>query len=223
MSGTLWLLLAVGLIGGNARVAPRAAAFGALAFGLFLAVLCYVAAYEPVLQSNRALREARDAAVAGQPLLAEQRLREAAEADPLAAEPWRDLAELMLQTWEATGGTQALQTFREADAAAVRLEPNSATAWLVSGDWHLRVYRRNLARSDAQRAVASYEQAVRLYPNSGLCHARLALAYRVVGEPAQFAAAAEEALRLDRLTPHVDKKLPAALREELQRGLAAAP
>ena len=46
--------------------------------------------------------------------------------------------------------------------------------------------------------------------------AKLAEAYRAAGEPAAFRREAEAALRLDQLTPHPDKKLPAELRSRLR-------
>lgn len=223
VSGTLWLLLAVGLAGEGTRAAPRAAAFGVLTLALIAALACHQTAYEPVLQSRRALQEAQEAAGAGQGGQVETRLRAAAAADPMAADPWRDLAAVMLQTWEQTGSVQALERFREADAAAVQREPNSATAWHASGDWHLRIYERTRAPADAERAVASHSRAVALYPNSGRHRARLAEAHRAAGNGTLFRQEATEALRLDAITPHADKKLSDAVRQELERGVAAAP
>ncbi len=216
VSGTLWLLLAVGLMGDQPKRAPRTAAFGALGLALALAVACHQTAYEPVLQARRALEAGREAAAAGRLDQAEQWLRTATEADPLAADPWRDLAALMLQAWEHTGIPAALEAFREADAEAARREPNSAAAWFVSGDWHLRVHRQTGAAADADRAVTAYSRAVMLYPNSARHRAWLALAHRATGDQQSFEQEAVEALRLDRLTPHADKKLPDALRGELQ-------
>ncbi len=217
VSGTLWLLLAVGLAGDAPRDMPRAAAFAALTLALIAALVCHQTAYEPVLQSRRAMQEAREAAGAGQGEQVETWLRAAAAADPMAADPWRDLAAFMLQAWEQTGSVQALEKFREADAAVVQREPNSATAWRTSGDWRLRVYERTGSPEDAERAVAAHERAVALYPGSGQHHARLALAYRAAGKMALFRQEAAEALRLDGITPHADKKLPDAIREELKR------
>jgi cytochrome c-type biogenesis protein CcmH/NrfG len=68
------------------------------------------------------------------------------------------------------------------------------------------------------KAVEAYREAVSLYPNSALYRARLAEAYRAAGEPLAFRREAEAALRLDQLTPHRDKKLPAELRNRLLHG-----
>ncbi len=219
VAGTLWLLLALGLRGDAPRQAPRAAAFGALAFAFVLALACHQTAYGPVLQAQNASHAARDAVSAGRFDRAETWLRTAAEADPLAAEPWRDLASLALQTWQQTGDLKSLERFREADAAATKREPNSAAAWFASGQWHLTVYGKTQAMRDAERAVGSFQQAVAQYPNSGRYRAQLALAHDAAGDETAFEQQAREALRLDRLTPHADKKLPDQLRDELRRKL----
>ncbi|MDZ7616852.1 MAG: O-antigen ligase family protein [Patescibacteria group bacterium] len=223
VSGTLWLLLAVGLADERRRTTPRAAALGALVLTLIAALACHQTAYEPVLQSRAALQTAREEALAGRAQRVEECLRNAAVADPMAAEPWRDLAAYMLQAWEQTGSVHAMERFREADQATAQREPNSATAWHASGDWHLRVFERTGNPADAERAVASHARAVALYPNSGRHRARLAEAYQAAGNVTLFRQEAAEALRLDAMTPHTDKKLPDAVREQLERGAPAVP
>ncbi|MDY0168170.1 MAG: O-antigen ligase family protein [Thermoguttaceae bacterium] len=219
VAGTLWLLLAVGLQGDEPKAAPRTAAFGTLALALSLAVACHQTAYAPVLQSRHALQAARDAVSAGRIEEAERWLQAAAEADPLAAEPWRDLAALAMQIWEQTGNPQSIELFRHADAATTQREPNSAAAWFTSGQWQLRAYRVGGAAGDAEGAVASYRRSVDLYPNSSLYRAELAQAYDAVGDAKGFEREAAESLRLDQLTPHADKKLPGEMREGFQRRL----
>jgi hypothetical protein len=54
-------------------------------------------------------------------------------------------------------------------------------------------------------------------------HAKLAEAYRAAGDPSAFRQEAENALRLDDATPHLDKKLPAELRDRLSQGLKHTP
>ena len=58
--------------------------------------------------------------------------------------------------------------------------------------------------------------ATLLYPSSAMLHARLALASAEISEFGGAVIAAEEALRLDSLTPHRDKKLPESLRNRLE-------
>ena len=71
--------------------------------------------------------------------------------------------------------------------------------------------------------MADYHRAVELYPNSPLYQAKLAEACRAAGDWAGFRAAAAAALRLDQATPHLDKKLPAALRQRLSRESPSTP
>ncbi len=61
----------------------------------------------------------------------------------------------------------------------------------------------------------AYRRAVDLYPNSALNRANMAEAYLAAGDEVLFRSQAEYALWLDGITPHVDKKLPAAVRERL--------
>ena len=60
---------------------------------------------------------------------------------------------------------------------------------------------------------------MQLYPNSALYRAKLAEACRAAGDQPAFRREAEAALRLDNLTPHTDKKLPADVRNRLTEGL----
>ena len=73
------------------------------------------------------------------------------------------------------------------------------------------------------KAVAACSRAVKLYPTSARARAKLAEAYAAAGDQPAFRREAEEALRLDRETPHPDKKLPAELRESLLRELNLPP
>jgi hypothetical protein len=60
-------------------------------------------------------------------------------------------------------------------------------------------------------------KAAELYPNSAVNRAKLAIVLRAAGKEADYEAERRSALRLDELTPHLDKKLPAELRKSLQR------
>ena len=64
--------------------------------------------------------------------------------------------------------------------------------------------------------VKSTRTATRLNPTSAELHARLAHASAEISMYQDAVDEATEALRLDRLTPHRDKKLPAAVRERLE-------
>ena len=218
VAGTLWLLVALGLQGERPRNLHPAAAWTALAGAMALAVACYGTAYSPVLACQAQLRMAES-----DPARAVEHLEAAAAADPLANEPWRQLAAIQFENWWQAPDEQVFARFEEADAKTLKLAPNSAPAWLASGDWHFRAASKadsptgKPADEIRQKALAAYRRAVMLYPNGAVYRGKLAEAYRASGDMPAFRREAELALQLDGLTPHADKKLPADLRERLAR------
>jgi len=211
VAGTFWLLLAIGLQGRRSQAYGAGIAWAALAGAIALTVACYSTAYRPVLGCLAELRLADRL-----PTQAVEHLEAAAAADPLSAEPWQRLAAARFEAWRQAPSPAAFDRFEEADAKTLQLSPNSASTWLLSGDWY----------SDASandKAVAAYGQAVRLYPTSALSRAKLAEAYAAAGNRPAFRREAQAALRLDQATPHADKKLPAKLREKLRHDLGGTP
>ena len=231
VAGTLWLLLALGLGGRWPRVLPSYAAWSALTVGITLAVVCYLSAYNPVLNCQANLRLAERELRVSEPRLARaaEHLEAAAVADPLSAEPWRQLAAVNFEAWWQQPNQRAYRRFEQCSATALELAPNCAPAWLAAGDWYFRVYSRpdqpdrKIAGDALDKAVDAYRHAARLYPNSAVYRAKLAEAYRAAGDQSAFRQEAEIALRLDDATPHLDKKLPAELQGRLSRGLNHAP
>jgi hypothetical protein len=73
-------------------------------------------------------------------------------------------------------------------------------------------YRANIV--EATRAAS------RLYPTNAALHARLAEASAEIGMFGDAVKEAQEALRLDGLTPHPDKKLAGPLRKSIEERLA---
>ena len=115
-----------------------------------------------------------------------------------------------------------LQRYNE---GAQRRAGNSAATWAGIGESYQAVFTEAGGRWKADRlaetnekAIAAYEQAVELYPNSPLYRAKLALAYRDAGDEVRFREEARIALELDEATPHEDKKL-GRLRDELTDAL----
>ena len=220
VAGTLWLLLALGLPGEPPRVFPPAGAWAALVVALVLVVACYGTAYSPVLDCQGQLRKAER-----EPARAVEHLEAAAAADPLALEPWRQLAALAFESWWRQPSEEAFRRFERAVDKTLQLAPNSAPARAAAGDWYLRASLKpeqggaKIAGEAIKKAVAAYRQAVELYPNSPMYRATLAEACLAAGNPAAFRTAAAAALRLDEATPHIDKKLPDATRDRLTKGL----
>jgi O-antigen ligase len=221
VAGTLWLLLALGLQGEPPRALHPAGAWGALLVALVLTLACYATAYSPVLECQAQLRRAER-----EPAKAVEHIEAAATADPLAVEPWRQLAAIAFENWRQQPSADAFHRFEGAVAKILELAPNSAPAWLAAGDWYFRASSKlspGVGRSAAQAvAAADYRRAAHLYPNSPLGQAKLAGACRAAGDSTGFREAAAAALRLDSATPHLDKKLPDAVRDRLLRALGRA-
>ncbi|MEX2120363.1 MAG: O-antigen ligase family protein [Pirellulales bacterium] len=229
VAGSLWLLvglaLAVGDTGQPRYHAPRrVAAVGAVA-GLGLVVACFSTAYLPVIECRVALLKAEAEMKSGGPLSssleAERRatrtaehLQAAARADRWADEPWKQLATLEFSRWRFNRDPAAFVRFEHANLGVLRLRPESNVAWRQAGQWYLEAHRLRGREVDLGKAVASFQRAVELYPNQATLRALLAEALQRSGELAGARPEAAEALRLDRLTPHVDQKLQ---EEEVRR------
>jgi hypothetical protein len=220
VAGTFWLLLALALEGRWEHLFRTFTAWAALAGFLLLAVACYSTAYQPVLPCQAEIRWAER-----EPDRAVQHLEAAAAADPLSAEAWRQLAAIEFEAWWRQPSEAAFSRFTRAKDKALELAPNSALLWLTAGDWEYRAFLKKdehgkrIVDNALQSAIKSFRRAVQLYPNSAKCHAALAEAHLAAGDRAAFGEEAGIALRLDQLTPHEDKKLPAKLRDRLLREL----
>ncbi len=243
VAGSLWLLLA--LSGGQTFLSvPKrneflerikclfsgkdhlceyrlAAGWAALAVALLLIVACYFSAYGPVMRCQTRLRLAER-----EPSRAIAHLEAAAAADPLDAEPWRRLAEIRFAAWRLRPDAERFALFVAARDKVLALAPNSSPDWLTAGDRALRAATRigpeNRPEAEAllRFSIAAYRRAVELYRNSPLHRAKLAEALLASGDSVNFRREAKFALWLDAITPHLNKKLPEALRELLQKNLS---
>jgi hypothetical protein len=222
VAGTLWLLLALGLQGERPHELGPRSEWAALAVTIGLALACYYTAYNPVLICQDQLRMAQR-----EPLHATEHLEAAAAADPLSAEPWRQLASIRFQTWWQSPDEETFSRFERANSEALRRAPNSSVTWLVAGDWYSQAAAKmdrqagKRATETREQATAAYRQAVSLYPNSAIYRTKLAEALRASGDQSAFRREAQLALQLDDATPHTDRKLPAALRDRLSHALNA--
>ena len=231
VAGSLWLLLALGLNTAGAdrppRTLPRISAVAVLVVALALAVACYASAYGPVLRCQAELRPVQEAWAQGNLAAAEKHLLAAAKADPLAAEPWHQLLAVAASRWRQKKTPETLRQLDRYldryDQVLAELAPNSSRVWLAAGELHEEVYSATGRRGDIDRAIEAYSRAVALYPNSGLCRARLALAHQAAGDLRNFRQQADWALRLHDETPHADKKLPPELRRRLVPGTRLVP
>ncbi len=215
VAGTLWLLAALGLRNQGCRHASWNVAAAGLVVVVALAAACYATAYGPVVRSQGKIRSAQLALEDGKFDRAEQLLEAAANDDAWAAEPRQQLSAIALARWKQTGDSAALAHFEGRVAAWLRLQPLGASAWQAAGEWYLEVFSRTRQPEHAEQAVALLRRAVALYPNSPIGRARLSMALQSAAQPTEARREAEEALRLDELTPHADKKLPPELRRRL--------
>ncbi len=218
VAGTLWLLMAVGLARTGQEPHRLSARDGLvpLAVGVVIAVACYASAYAPVMRYQAAMRLAHE-----EPLRAADHLHEAIAADALAAEPWKQLANLAFQAWQQQPSSETFKQFEQAVEGALARESKAASTWLYYGDRYFDVFERTREASQRQAALRTalkmYRQAASFYPNSATVRAKLALAYQAAGQSADFQREAGRALELDAITPHSDKRLPDDLREVLKR------
>jgi len=217
VAGSLWLLLALGLMDRPVRSLPRGAAVAGLVLMIVLAAGCYFTAYGPVLRCRGQMRLAADELARRNPARAEEHLAAAAAADRLAPEPRQQMALMALARWCREPESGQMQDFQDGVSKALELTPNSAPAWLAAGDYYLAAFQRANRPGLLDRAVGAYRRAVQLYPNSGLYRAKLALAYAEAGRKDDYRREADQALQLHHQTPHSDKKLPEELRKRLER------
>jgi len=221
VAGSLWLLLALALVGAQPRTPRRSAGVVGLLAVVGLAIACYASAYDPVLRCLGAMRRAQQAWAAGQAAAAEQHLLAAATADALAAEPWRRLAAVALEHGRHKSKSGWDFRFAQYQVAALRRSPNSALAWLMAGEGYLEAHGLLRRRDLIDRAVDAYARAVRLYPNHGLYHAKLAIAYQIAGRQEDFRREARVALDLDDVTPHPSQKLAPEIRTRMEAAVSS--
>ena len=207
VAGTLWMLLALGLQesdfqylqipkspnqnGPHPNPLPKGEGTGmfvaehfpsrfaswlVMAAAVILAVACWFSAYRPVLECQTQLRTSE-----AEPDRAVGCLEAAATADPLLAEPWRQLAEHYFDSWRQSPSDEAFQRFERANGIVLERIPNSAPAWLTAGDWYYQASltagaagKKKFAEEALQKSVASFRQAVFLYPNGAIYRAKLA-------------------------------------------------
>jgi hypothetical protein len=232
----LWSALAIGLnlredrpCGRLREYASRVPPFvlatvWAAVIGLFLGAVI------PFWRSEAAIADAEDAMRRQPPNFnrAKDAFERAIAADRYYVRPWLGYAELAYRAWDWGGGRasdrrwETIPDLLEKAASA----PRNPMSWAL----HLRcaeVTRQLLRRVGSElepkdvikyqgKIVKEIRTASLFYPSNAMLHAQLAEAS---AEMSMFGVAveeAEEALRLDRLNPHRDKRLPDDLRERLE-------
>jgi len=209
-----WLLLAITLCLLDAeRPVPRVAAAGLVVVSLLLVLAFHLTMYQPVLRCQANINEG-DSFLQNQRLnqaeaysRAEEAYAQAASADPYSAEPWMHLASLYQRLMiQSTDGSRIRQ-FDHAVQEALKRDRHSHATFRRVGNLRLELYRVLGKREQLDGALEAYSRWVQLYPNSNMAHAQLAWTYSIAEDARSAAREAQEALDLDKLNPHQEKKL----------------
>jgi O-antigen ligase len=212
VAGSLWLLSGLALASTEkARPISKLATVAIFALAIGLGGTFFYTVYSPVLACNAALDMADV-----ETEQAETHLRAARAADPLNAEPPKRMAVLEWLHWQSHPSAATFDRFMTSIDETERLDPHSAPLAELKGDICHEVHRRTREARPLELAIASFERATALYPNSGTTHAKLALAWADAGKTEQARAEAVRAIVLNDLTRHSDQKLPAEMVERLQ-------
>jgi tetratricopeptide (TPR) repeat protein len=149
----------------------------------------------------------------------------AGQSDELGARAWLALADFEYRAWMARGAPAAERVWPMIDwsldeAAKLPRNPRSLGVQRLRARLAEAMLRHpNLPESEArilrQARMEALARASTLYPTNVRLHADLADALAALGQFALAAREGREALRLDALTPHADKKLHAAARKRL--------
>jgi len=208
---TAWILIPLALANAQAPAwthSPRrSTALGVLAAAVALAILSMRTEFSPVLSLSNRLAVAEQFLQAGRAELALQELALAAAEDPWSPAPQRLLAYATLNVWVTTRSPDDWDRFVAAADAYQRLNPRHHAAYTDRGHWLLLAWRTSGDPRHLEGAIDAYRQAALWYPGRGLERAQLAWTLHLAGRAAEAQAAAEEARRLDELSPHRELKL----------------
>ena len=235
----LWLMIALGLNLRDDRTCGRLREYDSRIPAFVLAVVwaavlgTFAGEVYPFWQSQAYMAEA-DLAIQHRPPnyeRAEAASVSAIDADRLSARPLLKLASLSWMVWRERGGKVEDQRWK----AIPRLYIEAVAAPRNPAAWSLHAQRATvilqllsmvgpkLAPLDAVsyrgQLVEATRNAARLNPTSAELHARLAEGSAEMSMFKDAADEAELALRLDRITPHRDRKLLEAVRQRLETRL----
>jgi len=235
----LWVVIALGQNlredrpCGRLRVVGGRAAGFALASAWVAVVGTYYGSVVPFWRAEAAMARGERmavAAVAGRPAdfdRAERAYEDACALDKYGVRPWVALAAVQYRTWEARGRKPDDLRWKKpaVSLSMASREPRSERSWsrhrerAVMLNLILKQIGDRLKPLERVAAlggvVEATRRASRLYPTNADLHARLAEASAEIGFPPDALIEAREALRLDKLTPHEDKKLTPAVRQWL--------
>jgi hypothetical protein len=221
----LLLLLALGTAPGIEAWGRRRANAPLVRMGVMtgmavLCALCWRTAAGPVFE-REALVAQGDAYRIGDPAnglrqnpqRAAQLYAQAAESDPLSAEPLVRLADLAV----ARGDFETAVRYAR---LAIAADPHSPALYRLLGHIYLTRFGQRSDVPLAESAAEALREAVLRYPSSARLQAEAALASDAAGNAVAARQHAERALEIDEISRregHLDKYLPDSLRMEVQR------
>lgn len=223
---TLWLLLAIlagdqrpatGLRGPDDSSQERNgasrwhSAICAIVTAILLAV-CSATAYQPVLARTPLSLAMSDAQAAGHIDDAIRLAEAAAAADRWSADPQLQLAQLYHQRWSARTGPASTdhpdyRAFQLHGVAGLMLNPRAFSNYAAMAYLEWEAGERTGDAQQRTNAASTYELAVEQYPNDALVRAQFAWLLDQAGRRDEAEREAAEALRLDALCPHSERKL----------------
>jgi O-antigen ligase len=218
VSGSLWLLAALALNGSNCgeREVPPRTGTAVLCGSLLLIVTCNFTGYQPTLAARTLIQRAF--AGDGDP---QKLVLDAAKADPWAADPRKYLVDAVYQQVLVEPNAAYMAQFDRAVQQTLTLAPRAASLYYQFGVAYCELYRKHGDRDCLAKGIRLLESAVLLYPNDCRKRADLAVAYLLAGDRTGYEREGTEALRLDRATPHADKRLVDEQRQGLTRNIHA--
>jgi O-antigen ligase len=235
----LWLMAALGLNLREDRGCSRPRELDsripgfALALGWAALAGSFAGQVLPFWKSQAALARADEALAHRPPEFerAESAYQAAIKADPLNVQAFIGEAYLHSLVWESRGARPNDERWRLIPSALMLAAspPRNPNTWTLHSE-RARVIREILSKVASAlpptkiiplqaSIVEATRTASRLYPTNAVLHARLAEASAEVSMFGDAVTEANEALRLDALTPHQDKKLPYAVRDRLVAAL----
>ena len=232
----MWSIVALGLNMRDDRPCSRIREYDSRMPALGLAVAwsalfgTFIGLVSPFWRSQAALERGETAVRQRPPNFeeAERAFTLAASEDGYSARPWLNLASLHWTIWRERGSKVEDVRWMKVpiyyDFASVA--PRNPQNWALHNERAVSIHElvRQLGPRLEPLQLATYRGKVveatrtasRLYPSNSELHARLAQASADISMFNDAVTEANEALRLDRITPHADRKLPDDVRRRLE-------
>ena len=225
VAGSLYLLAAVALPSQKVvvwedtkqKAVPLVVALVGLLVVIYLGI-------QPVTARKTDMNLAMAAAQRGDYNAMKQFAEAATVVDPWSKDGPLALANVYLQSWlnspqaPAAVRQEYLSRFETALDDGFQRAGKSFPLNESAGNWWLDIYRQSNNPEHILSAVDHYREAVRLYPNRAMHHAQLAWALHLANMPEESIQEADEALRLDELNPHEERKLERLKIHDTTRG-----